>query len=264
MQIKEVAFSFFIIFTAPQFWSQNPTLNKTGKDNTEARAAHKVLIIPFEPRLYMGEIDRQINLETNLSAKEIRFKFRDGLNDQIYKAFRSAKFGALDLMEDTLKYKKDLTDIYQYLSYDYLKVPDQKNYKPPVREKESKKVEKGQLNVETNSDARFMNARITNPKVMSALSTKYRSDLFIFINQLDIKASGSKDPLYLGPESENRRITVHYTIINSQGKEINSGLVEEEFDPSLNNPKKIVDKHFSRIALTLVERVNKQLSIPSK
>ena len=39
-----------------------------------------------------------------------------------------------------LKQKKDLEDIYQYLSYQYLKVPDQNNYKPPVKEKEEKKL----------------------------------------------------------------------------------------------------------------------------
>src|SRR3954465_8982184 len=127
MRIKEVVYSLLIIFSATRFCAQNPTLNKPAKDNLDAHTAHKVLIIPFEPRLYMGEIDRQINAETKLSAKEIRYKFRDGLNEQIYKAFRTANFGALDLMEDTVKYKKDLVDIYQYLSYDYLKVPDQKN-----------------------------------------------------------------------------------------------------------------------------------------
>ncbi|MDI1355620.1 MAG: hypothetical protein PSX36_11920 [bacterium] len=243
-------------------YSQNPTISQKSNTEREGAALHKVLIIPFEPRLYMSEIDRNINAETKLSGREIKYKFRDGLNEQVYKAFKAAKYNALDLMEDTLRYKKDLETIYQYLSYEYLKVPDPQNYIAPKKEKEEKKIDKGQVNVETNSENRFMDARLSNPKVLTSLQNKYRCDLFVFVNQLDLKAGGSKDPLDLGPENPNRRIIFHYTVFTAEGKELNSGTIEEEFDPALNIPKKIVDKHFMRISTTLVQRVNKALGIP--
>lgn len=249
------------LFLSLTFQAQNTTLNQKKKSEREVAAKHKAMIIPFEPKLYMGEVDRYINAETKLSAREIRHKFRDGLNEQVYKAFKVAKYNVLDLMEDSVKYKKDLNGIYQYLSYEYLKVPDQTNYKAPKKEKSEKKIEKGQVIVETNSDKRFMEARITNPNVVPTLYHKYKTDVFVFINQLDILASGSKDPTELGPGNPNRKIVVHYTVYTFDGKEINSGTVEEEFDPALNNPKKIIDKHFSKVATTLVERVNKGLLV---
>ena len=242
-------------------YSQNPTISQKGKSERESAASHKVLIIPFEPKLYMSEIDRNINAETKLTAREIKHKFRDGINEQLYKAFKTAKYNALDLMEDTLKHKKDLEMIYQYLNYEYLRVPDQQNYTAPKKGKEEKKIEKGQINVETKSEERFMDARVANPKLMPSLQNKYHTNVFVFVNQLDLKAAGSKDPLDLGPENPNRRIVLHYTIFTPDGKEINSGIVEEEFDPALNIPKKIIDKHFSRMASTLVQRVNKSLGI---
>lgn len=257
---NQILFIFFI-FTSG-LYSQNPTISQKGKTEREAPATHKVLIIPFEPKLYMSEVDRNINAETKLSARDIKYKFRDGINEQLYRAFKASKYNALDLMEDTLRYRKDLENIYQYLSYDYLIVPDQQNYTIPKKEKQEKKIDKGQINVETNAENRFMDARLSNPKLLSSLQTKYRTDLFVFINQLDIKASGSKDPLDLGPENPNRRIVLHYTVFTADGKEINSGIIEEEFDPALNVPKKIIDKHFTRIAATLVQRVNKGLGIP--
>lgn len=252
------------VLTAFSVTGQESTIQKKNADNREITTAQKVLIVPFEPRLYMGEVDRQINAETRLSAREIRFRFRDGLNEQIYRAFRSAKFSALDLMGDTIRYKKEIENIYQYLSYQYMKVPDQKNYKPPVKEKAEKRIEKGQLNVETNSDPRFMNAYLTNSRLIPGLASKYKSHYFVFVNQLDIKASGSRDPLFLGQDTEMRRIVVHYTIFDKQGKEINSGIVEENFAPTLNDPKRIIDKHFSRIGETLVQRVNAQLALNKK
>ena len=241
--------------------------DKTSGHKTPAREpvrAHKVMLIPYEPRMYMGEVDRQIHEETRLSPTEIRAKFRDGLNEQLYRAFKGSEFNVVDLLDDTLKYQKDIAGIYQHLSYDYQKVPDQEKYQPPVKEKKQSQIEKGQLAIETNSEKRFMNAKVTNPKVVPLLYAKYKTDLFVFINQLDIKASGSPDPTQFLNTTPNRKISVHYTVYSYDAREINSGLAEEEFDPSLNNPRKIIDKHFSKVAETIAQRVNRQLSIAAK
>ena len=247
---------------ALQLLSQNSTISKKETEDRTSSKVHKVMLIPFEPRLYLSEIDHHINSETHLTPRQIRYRFRDGLNEQLYKAFRSNKFNVVDLMEDTVRYKKDVDGIYQYLAYDYLKVPDQENYTTPKREKEEKKIAKGQIYVETNSDARFMHTRVTDPRVVPLLYAKYKTDLFVFINQLDIKASGT--PNTLGGLSDKRKIVVHYTVYTYNAREINSGIVEEEFDTDLNNPKKIIDRHFANIAGTIVQRVNKGLAVPAR
>lgn len=242
---------------------QNTTISKKEKTGREAGAKHKVMLVPFEPKLYLSEIDHHINAETGLTPRQIKYRFRDGLNEQLFKAFRSNQFNALDLMEDTIRYKKDTEGIYQYLAYDYLKVPDQENYQAPKREKEAKKIEKGQINVETNSEGRFMHTRVTDARVVPLLYAKYKTDIFVFINQLDIKASGPVNSSLAGLNPK-RKIVVHYTVYTHNAREINSGVAEEEFDPALNNPKKIIDKHFSKIASTIVQRVNKGLVVPVK
>jgi hypothetical protein len=263
--MRKELFLLILSFLSFNFIGQNTTVGAShNKNEREPSAAHKVMLIPFESRLYMSEIDQSINAETKLTAKEIKYKFRDGLNEQLYKAFKTNKFNVVDLMEDTAKYRKDLNGIYQYLTYEFQKIPNQENYQPPKKEKEKKAIEKGQLNVESNSDARFMNAKITDAKVVPILYGKYKTDLFVFINQLDIKASGSKGPAELGDGNGNRKITVHYTVYTYDAKEINSGVAEEEFAVDLNNPKKIIDKHFLKIATTIVQRVNKGLAVPAK
>lgn len=243
--------------------AQNTTISRKSNEDRELSAAHKAMIIPFEPKLYMSEIDQAINRETKLSAKEIKFKFRNGLNEEIYKAFKTSKYNVLDLMEDTAKYRKEIENIYQYLSYDYQKVPNQENYKAPEKEKTEKKINKGQLVVETNSDARFMNAKITNAKLVPTLYNNYKTDLFVFINELELKAAGSGNYDAYSVENAKRQIIVHYTIFTYDGKEINSGIASEEFDSELNNPKKIIEKHFAAIAATIVARLDKQL-LPKK
>ena len=258
--MRKLLFIIPFIFAAAALAAQNTTIQKKKPDAREAAKAHKVMLIPFEPKLYMSEIDRAINAETGLKAKEIRHKFRDGINEQLYKAFKTAQYGVVDLMDDTTKYKKETDFIYQYLSYQYQKVPNQENYKAPVKEKESKTIQKGQLTVETNSDARFMNAKLSSPKVVPQLYGKYKTDVFVFINQLDIKSPLNSTDVN-GNNSVNRRITVHYTVYTFDAKEINSGIAEAEFDVEINSPKKIIEKYFSQIAFTIVQRVNKGLGI---
>jgi len=247
---------FVLLFTAQFSIAQNTTINN--KDKNVKEGLHKVMLIPFEPKLYNSEIDYQINKETKLTGKEIKYKFRDGINEQLFKAFKNNKYSVLDLMEDTVKYKKEIESIYQHLSYEYVKVPDQAHYKPPVKDKKEKTIEKGQINVETNTDARFMNANVTNPKLVPLLYGKYKTDLFVFINELDIKASMATTE-FAGGGNEYRKIIVHYTVYTYDAKEINSGIAEQEFPSELNNPQKIIDKYFSKVAETINSRVLKAL-----
>jgi hypothetical protein len=141
-----------------------------------------------------------------------------------------------------------------------MKVPNQDNYKPPVKEKKEKTIVNGQINIETNSEARFMNAKIGNAKLVPLLYGKYKTNIFIFINQLDIKAAaGAANSSAEGV----RKIMVHYTVYTYDAKEINSGIAEQEFPVDLNNPNKIIDKYFSKVAETICSRVNKAL-MPGK
>jgi hypothetical protein len=259
--VLKISSFLFLNFIAITCFGQNTTIKGKHKTERETTASHKVMLIPFEPRLYLSEIDYKINAESKASAKEIKYKFRDGLNDQLYKSFKAVKYNVVDLMEDTVKYKKDTEGIYQYLSYDYQKIPNQENYHPPKKEKEQKTIEKGQINVESDIEARFMNAQLTNAKVVPILYGKYKTDLFVFINQLEIRATGSKGPAELGEGNTNRKIVVHYTVYTYDAKEINSGTAETEFEATLNNQKKIIEKYFSKIADLIVQRTVKGLGV---
>jgi len=256
----KTTYLFVFLIIGSVCFSQHTTINK--KEETKSPAKHKIMLVPFEPRMYMSEIDMYINKETKQTAKQIKYAFRDGINEQLYKAFKSSH-SVVDLLDDTVKTKKDLENIYQYLGYEFQKVPDQANYKPPVLEKDPKSIDKGQLNVETKGDARFMNARIRNATLIPYLYGKYKSDVFVFVNQLDIKGSVSNGPAEL-TAGGFRKIVVHYTVYTFDAKEINSGIAEIEFPTALNNPNKIISTYFSKIAQLISQRVNLALNPPAK
>jgi hypothetical protein len=236
--------------------AQDRTINSHTVTTKDVVSKHKIMLIPFENRMYLSEIDFLINKESKLNAKQIKAVMRDGLNEQFYKKLKS-KMGVVDLMEDTAKTKKDLENIYQYLAYEYQKVPDQAAYKAPVKEKDGKTITKGQLIVESNSDARFMNAKLKNATLVPYLNGKFKTDLFLFINELDIKAlNGSPGDINA---TTTRKIIVHYTVYTLDAREINSGIAEVNLPVNVNNPGKIINSYFSQIADIVVARIEKAL-----
>ena len=240
--------------------SQDKTISTTTGtvSSKEALSKHKIMLIPFENRMYLSEIDMQINKESKLNAKQIKATMRDGLNEQFYKKLKP-KMGVVDLMEDTAKSKKDLDNIYQYLGYQYQKVPDQANYKAPGKEKDEKTMDKGQLVVESNSDARFMNAKLKNPTLVPYLNGKYKTDLFLFINELDIKSVNSVPGDF--SSATTRKIVLHYTVYTVDAKEINSGIAEVSLPVNVNNPSKIISSYFSQLADQVTARIEKALAL---
>lgn len=255
--ILKAAFFFLFCILCMPVQAQDKTISSgTVAATNSGPKKHKIMIVPFESRMYLSEIDFLINKESKLSARQIKSLMRDGMNEQLYKKLKS-KMGVVDLLDDTVKTKKDLEDIYRFLSYQYQKVPNQEHYKAPEKEKQQKAIEKGQLNVESNSDARFMNAKIKSASLVPYLYGKYKTDLYLFINELDIKALSG--PAADMSTNAARKIVLHYTVYTYDAKEINSGIAEVDLPASVNNPNKIINSYFSQLADIIAARIDKAL-----
>jgi hypothetical protein len=252
---------FIIIIGVIDMKAQEPTTRKNTAETKEL-VKTKILIIPFENKMYMSEIDYYINKETNLTQKQIRYEFRDGLNEQLFHAFKKRKFQPIDLMSDTVKYSKELKYIYNNITYDYVPIPDQNNYKPPVKPKKEKGIQQGQIVADSDDENKFMNTRVLNPSLVPYLYQKFKADYYLFINELDLKAS-VVNPTDFIPETAKRKIVVHYTCFSVDAKEINSGIAEIEAETKVNVPGKIIKNYFSVIAETIADRVLKQIAIQS-
>ncbi len=217
------------------------------------------MVIPFEPKLYMSQIDHKINAETKLNQREIKEAFRRGINAELAKELKK-KYEVLDLLKDTVKNKKDVFNIYKNITFSYEKVPDQMNYKAPVEEKSKKgtTIQNGQISVESSTDAHFMNVRVTSPGLIPELYAKYKTDLFLFINQLDVFSNqiAAGD---IGAVSE-RTITLHYTVFTIDAKEINSGTCSMKFPQSANTPNKIISGYIGKIGSEITRRIALALS----
>ena len=103
-----------------------------------------------------------------------------------------------------------------------------------------------------------MNTRVITPALIPGLYTKYKTDLFLFINQLDLFA-GEITAGDAGSTSE-RIITIHYTVFTVDAREVNSGTCSIKFPADINNPSKILSNYISKSATEITRRIVLSLS----
>lgn len=218
----------------------------------------KVMVIPFEPLMYMSEIDKKVNELTNWNFDQIREKFRRELDVQLSLKLK-AKTQTISFYMDSVKMAKDLDYIYKSrtLSYDLVN-PNQTT----ASSKTQKTITNGQLTVEMNNDNKFMNVKILNPLLLTQLNKKYGSIYFIFINELDIKNDMTSYDIVT--DTYQREVKVHYTIMDNTKKIISAGAAVSKFASTENNPKKIVEKSFVPIADYIVNQFVSIVKPPTK
>jgi hypothetical protein len=92
----------------------------------------------------------------------------------------------------------------------------------------SNNVSNGQITVKEDPDPKYMRTVINKKNLLDFLSHKYKSDFFIFINELDIKNDLS-DYTAVGTNTYQREMKVHYTIFDSRGSMIRGGVAIANF-----------------------------------
>ncbi len=238
-------------------FAQNTTLEETKSPERPKSelGRQKVLLIPFDPKMYMSDIDRSINRETKMDFRQIREAFRSGIDNQLSAQFKT-NFSVVSLLKDTVRTKGDLQYIYRSTGYKYT-VTQGKD-----KTADQKKITNGQLTVPIKGDEeRYMRTVINQPGLLEAMNKKYGAELFVFVSEVDLKAIVADDG------SKDREASVHYTVYNLEGKQVGGGLAKSKFDTDTNDPKRIVSKSFSLAAKTIYSRSVPQVNgaaAPSK
>lgn len=256
--------------------------------NDGAKVYHKALIIPFDSKMYMSGIDRDLSMKTGMSFHQIRNNMRFGLTNTILSEMLG-KMETISLMHmDTGDVEKELQYIYSSIGYNYSEIPEEQltpiaavkpgddaSTKDKVKYKFNNLVNKtkGKLNAigedkqveeqETEQSAgvvngevvtsyddkeRYMKTSIHNPSLLTQLNAKFGADVFVFINQLDIEKAADPTQKGLATDDYNRKIKVHYTVFDLAGKEMATGAGIAYFPSTTNDMNVIIKSHFAGIA----------------
>ena len=101
---------------------------------------------------------------------------------------------------------------------------------------------------------KYMKTTLPNKQLLPSLNEKYKASHYVFINQLDIKRAANT--MYQAAEEQYKReIKVHYTIFDTQGKEVSSGAVKTRFSANQNDIDKIIKNQFPLIAQRIVSNL---------
>jgi hypothetical protein len=242
---------FFLLLTVLSAFSLSA---QEGVRNTAAKKeiTGKIMVIPFEPQMYMGDIGEKIYIENKLNFKQLSEYFRHQLDNQLKLKLQSISAPIVSFYIDSAKTAKDLEYIYKStsLSFD----PIDKPVAPTVANKKQNNIKNGQLAVEISSDKKFTNAKFTSKELIPDLHKKFNSEYFVFINELDIKTE--MESYDLATDSYQREVTVHYTIVDDVSKLIDAGAATYRFSSKVNDPKKIVNQTFSPIAAYISAKLN--------
>jgi hypothetical protein len=232
---------------------------------------HKVLIVPFESKMYISSLDAEIAKKTGMDYFEIREKLRFGISNQILLAINK-KIPAVSMIHHDDSLISDLDYVYNSIGYKYTLVPNEEeeaevpeNLSAQVKSKitalinkssqatipkekkeyEGGKIYNGEVYTTNHYAERFMNTSIHNANLLEVLNQKYRSDLYIFINELNI----GKPVSSLENTGEYfRRIKVHYTVFNQRGKEMEAGASSIQMPHYVNDVDKVIRNYFSILA----------------
>jgi len=264
---KLILFS-FLIANVFALIAQNST---TGTNPVIAKDAKKqsVLIVPFETKMYISDIDRDLATKNELSYQDIKAKFRAGLDQNLFLTlkpyYNALSFYTLEPQEAMA----ELAYIYNSIGYKYEVMPkddvvEEKNIgkkllnKFKKKEKEEEYVEAGIRNGEVvsmvDNREKYMKTTLSNDNLINMLNKRYQAQYYVFINQLDIKRGAST--MYSSSEdSYKREIKVHYTIFDDKGNEVSTGAIKKYCSTTQNDINKIIKTQFPLITQQLLSNL---------
>lgn len=241
----------FIICNAIIVKAQETTIGKIKSEHLKDTLlnAREVLIIPFEKNMYRSDADNDIAQASGISVYELRAMLRNELIKHLQKALAGKK-SSYHLLEENPSFKRDFEYINYSTAYKYQSLEGDK-------EKTNSGTQNGQIIGNSQTGNRYMNRIVSNPNVIDVIHKKYGAEYFIFINQMDIGPAPNTDQNDIMNENFNREIKVHYTILDKNGKELNSGIAAANFPFKKKKANSIVNDCFPSIAQKII------LSLPN-
>lgn len=228
----------------------------------------KVMIIPFEERMYFSDSDKTISEKSKMTQTKVRRSFRTSLVETLSRDLERVYGGVYEVNPDATDNKEsDISTIYRSIVYKPEKRKPQKEEKP-VNEVAVEKLNSFLKKKEAGSDDPmkysgmnglldkngyydYMNVAVTHPATLKAMKDKYGTDLFLFINQFEIKTN-SRTCIDAATGLYERNFIVHYSVFNSDGKQLAGDMLVFPYHNNESRIKMMVYHMFGQISASII------------
>jgi len=230
--------------------------------NAQDSASTKILLVPFNPDMYLSDIEQDIIQNTKMTPDEYRTYFRRVLDLKLQGELKSYR-PTVSLMSDQDEAdKKELREFFAQAGYSYMEPVGKSLSKQMEKKKglfEKKTAEdKVPLYITTRGDDKFMNAAISNKNYYSALMSANNCNYMVSINQFEFKTNYSSC-IDLSRKLYRRELIIHYSVWDSNAKLIAGNFLVVYFPSDINKPQEIAEKTFKSISETLLTQLKEAL-----
>jgi hypothetical protein len=246
-----------LLFTFAWVLVTTCTLFSQDKQSSDTLNTHKVMLIPYDPRYYLSDADRDLAEQSQMDVFKIRNNFRQNIDRQIQRQI-TGSYQCISLLNDTADVLEET--MYRVLGrtgYKYEKAipitPKQQDDEPIIKLKvpgaPDHKDSKTAINyIPVKADAMYMNAVVKNPQeLFKELYEQYQADIFVFLTQFEIKTNYNSC-LDIANKIYKREIMVHFSIYDKSGKLMAGSYATAALPSNENHPNKIMGDSFPELA----------------
>lgn len=233
-------------------------LFKAEASSPDSSILHRIMLIPYDPQFYLSDADHDIMEATKKDPAKVRESFRKTVDLYIQHAIGSFRpcISLLNDADSLPQLNEALMLIYSKTGYRYEKampLPMQKERADSIN-KAFKKMSKENIDSRTAQqyqmhppDAKYMNAVISKPEILQQLHSEYGTDIFVFLNQFEIKTN-YKNCLDIANKIYQRELMIHFSVFDKNGEQIAGSYAMSTFPSDSNNAAEIMKNCFPEIA----------------
>ena len=244
--------------------------------NSRYNRQKRVLLVPFDERIYFNDATADIARRDGLTHDEIMEYFRYQLNLYLTNSLIDS-CEVVDLLKDnTREAEADISGLYTTMSYELRlaefeietenmsalarkRAEKLEEARRKQREEEMKNARPGIQNGELvgrkqQTDDMYLHIIIGQPDVLKEIATRRNVDYFLFINQFDIKTD-YRDPYLSGQRNVQRLMRVHFSIYNTEGEFISGNFASTKVPIYEDDKEHIVTQYFPEIMRQILKKI---------
>ncbi len=215
------------------------TLHVQGQDQTRSfsqnfqlREAARVTIVPFEPRMIISDLHRDMCVKNQMTSQQLR----EALAAAFCYAMRST---APELLEAEVigwddPWPAQLENLYRELGYRNTPLQDYTGAGGTT-------VEEGQLRTRYDTLTKYMQP-VVKPKVVESLALETTSDYVLLVSQIDLVNLG--ESVRIAPDASRFYVRVHYALFDPMGNLVKGGLVSTKLETQSYIPDELAKHEF--------------------
>lgn len=221
-----------------------------------------LLLIPFESKMYLSDVNGALAKANNLSTEQIVERFAAAIDQSILHTFEEKCSVSSFYMLDDEESATDLAYVFdnRELVYELVSKTKEKTKTQKLKSKLKKKeddsyhrgtISGGQIVTKRETRERYMKAVVKDTTVLDSMQSKFNNKYFLFVNQLDVMTFIDAQKMAQG--GFEREIKWHYTLYHRNGSILSTGISRTTFPANQNNINEIIKSNFPLLAKQIFE-----------